>query len=132
MKALPFLPPLMPKIAIQLKPGKFPPNWPERIRLPILIAELQAKRKKKMCLENCALHCGFIIGTTQAIAIMENIMEHLAKVRKEDSLQFRLKNMNPENNEVGSLKNIIDQVLQTSQYKERRNQVIISCSPNNL
>jgi len=65
------------------------------------------------------------LGTTQGIAMIENLMEHLAKVLKEDPLEFRIKNMNPSNDDVGSLKNIIEQLRRSSDYDDRLRQVMI-------
>ena len=48
-------------------------------------------------------------------------MEHLARVRNEDPLEFRLKNMNPMYE--GSLKDIIDQLRRSSDYDKRARQV---------
>lgn len=62
-------------------------------------------------------------GSTQGIAIIENLMEHLAKVCKEDPLEYRLKNMNMKDNEVESLKKIMDQLRESSNYEERLRQV---------
>ena len=57
--------------------------------------------------------------------MIENLMEHLAKVLKEDPLEFRIKNMNPSNDDVGSLKNIIEQLRRSSDYDDRLRQVMI-------
>jgi len=50
-------------------------------------------------------------------------MEHLAKLRKEDPFEFRMKNMDPSNGEVDSLKNIISQLKSSSDFDERQRQV---------
>lgn len=50
-------------------------------------------------------------------------MEHLAKLRKEDPFEFRMKNMDPSNDEVDSLKNIISQLKSSSNFDERQRQV---------
>ncbi len=50
-------------------------------------------------------------------------MEHLAKFRKEDPFEFRMKNMDPSNGEVDSLKNIISQLKSSSDFDERQRQV---------
>lgn len=50
-------------------------------------------------------------------------MEHLAKLRKEDPFEFRMKNMDPSNGEIDSLKNIISQLKISSAFDERQRQV---------
>ena len=57
-------------------------------------------------------------GTTQGIAIMENMMEHLAKVRKEDPLIFRLRNIDP-STDGDILRQIIEQTCLSGDYKRR-------------
>ena len=58
--------------------------------------------------------------------MIENVMEHLASVRQEDPLEFRLKNMNPASNpEVGKLKDVIDQLRASSDYETRRSEVFL-------
>ena len=54
---------------------------------------------------------------------MENVMEHLAKVLKVDPLEFRLKNMNTKDEQIASLKNIIEQLRRSSDYDERLGKV---------
>ncbi|XP_046441655.1 indole-3-acetaldehyde oxidase-like isoform X1 [Daphnia pulex] len=63
-------------------------------------------------------------GPIQGIAIIENLMEHLAHVRKEDPLDFRLKNLNrSDENEFSALQHIISEVRCSSNYDERHRQV---------
>ena len=62
-------------------------------------------------------------GTTEGIAVIENLMEHVARARKEDPLEFRLKNMNPNDEQIVCLKNIIDQLRMSSDYNQRVQQV---------
>ena len=51
-------------------------------------------------------------------------MEHIAKARKEDPLEFRMKNLKPNNSEdVDPMRKIIDELRRTSNYDERLNQV---------
>jgi xanthine dehydrogenase/oxidase len=53
-------------------------------------------------------------------------MEHLAHVRKEDPLDFRLKNLNrSDENEFSALQHIISEVRCSSNYDERYRQVMI-------
>lgn len=52
-------------------------------------------------------------------------MEHLAHVRKEDPLDFRLKNLNrSDENELSAIQHIISEVRISSNYNERRRQVM--------
>lgn len=52
-------------------------------------------------------------------------MEHIAKARKEDPLEFRLKNLKSTNSEdIDPMRKIIDELRRTSNYDERLNQVI--------
>ncbi len=51
-------------------------------------------------------------------------MEHLAKVRQEDPLEFRLKNLDSRgNDEASSMRKIIDEVRLSSDYDKRLNEV---------
>jgi len=60
-------------------------------------------------------------GTTQGIAVIENLIEHVASVCKEDPLAFRQKNFKGE--AFPDLKKIIDQVLVSSDYDQRSKHV---------
>jgi hypothetical protein len=52
-------------------------------------------------------------------------MEHIAKARNEDPLEFRLKNLKSTNSEdIDPMRKIIDELRRTSNYDERLNQVI--------
>lgn len=63
-------------------------------------------------------------GTTQGIAIIENLIEHLAKFRQEDPLEFRLKNLNTSGNEeANSMRKIIDEVRRSSEFDKRLGEV---------
>lgn len=53
-------------------------------------------------------------------------MEHLAKVRKEDPLEFRLKNLDKSEGKGDSLKNIVEQLRQSSDYDNRLRAVCLS------
>lgn len=66
----------------------------------------------------------FDIGTTQGIAVIENLIEHVASVCKEDPLAFRQKNFKGE--AFPDLKKIIDQVLVSSDYDQRSKHVTAS------
>lgn len=60
------------------------------------------------------------LGSTQGIAIIENLMEHLAKACQEDPLEFRLKNLNASGtDEAKALRKIIDEVRQSSDFDRR-------------
>lgn len=61
-------------------------------------------------------------ATAEGIAIIENVIEHLCKVRNEDSLAFRLRNMAP-GADGDALSRIIDQVRVSSDYDQRVVQV---------
>ncbi len=50
-------------------------------------------------------------------------MEHLAKVLKEDPLEFRIKNMNTSDENVLTLKKVIEQLRLSSDYDNRVRQV---------
>lgn len=52
-------------------------------------------------------------------------MEHLAKIRREDPFQFRMKNMNRNNPEVILLENVLDQLRNSSDYDQRLYEVLI-------
>ena len=67
----------------------------------------------------------FLTGSCEGIAVIENLMEHVAKVLNEDPLEFRLKNMNPKSEEVGSLKKTINQLILSSDYEQRVRQVFL-------
>lgn len=81
-------------------------------------------------------HCAFtlfiidsliylFIGSTQGIAIIENLIEHLAKACNEDPLEFRLKNLSAGvNGEPHPIRSIIDQVRKSSELDDRKNQVL--------
>ena len=62
-------------------------------------------------------------GTTQGIAIVENLMEHLAKACNEDPLTFRLKNLTNQSDEANAMRNIISEVRRSSEYDQRVEQV---------
>jgi xanthine dehydrogenase/oxidase len=62
-------------------------------------------------------------GTTQGIAIVENLMEHLAKACNEDPLAFRLKNLTNQSDEADAMRNIISEVRRSSEYDQRVEQV---------
>lgn len=65
-----------------------------------------------------------VAGTTQGIAIIENLIEHLAKSRQEDPFEFRMKNLNTVgSNEISPMRKIIDEVRQSSEYENRLNEV---------
>ena len=68
----------------------------------------------------------FKLGTSQGVAIIENLMEHLAKVLKEDPLEFRIKNMNTSDQNVLTLKQIIEELRKSSDYEDRLRQVSFS------
>ena len=69
------------------------------------------------------LYC--ITGPIQGIAIIENLMEHLAHVRKEDPLDFRLRNLNRcDENDFNAIQHIINEVRCSSNYDERHRQVM--------
>jgi len=54
-------------------------------------------------------------------------MEHIARARREDPLEFRMKNLKQNNSEdVDPMRKIIDELRRTSNYDERLNQVIIN------
>ena len=53
-------------------------------------------------------------------------MEHLAKVLKEDPLEFRIKNMNTSDQNVLTLKQIIEELRKSSDYEDRLRQVSFS------
>jgi xanthine dehydrogenase/oxidase len=66
----------------------------------------------------------FYFGTTQGIAIIEFLIEHLAKTRQEDPLEFRLKNLNTSGNEeANSMRKIIDEVRRSSEFDKRLGEV---------
>lgn len=51
-------------------------------------------------------------------------MEHLAKIRKEDPLEFRLKNLNISgNDEANSMRKIIDELRRSSNFDKRLGEV---------
>ena len=52
------------------------------------------------------------------------MMEHLAKVLKEDPLEFRIKNMNTNDKDVLALIKLIEELRQSSDYDDRHRQVI--------
>ena len=67
-----------------------------------------------------------IVGPIQGIAIIENVMEHLAHLRKEDPLDFRLRNLNrSDENEYKAIQQIINEVRRSSNYDERHRQVSV-------
>ena len=67
-------------------------------------------------------------GTTQGIAIIENLIEHLAKIRQEDPLEFRLKNLNTNgNDEANSMRKIIDEGRRSSDFDKRLCEVNSFC-----
>ncbi|XP_066997187.2 xanthine dehydrogenase [Anabrus simplex] len=55
-------------------------------------------------------------GTTEGIAFIENIMEHIGKVLNKDPVQVRLNNMKKENNPLPQL---ISDLKKSSDYEER-------------
>lgn len=70
------------------------------------------------------LHPVQILGTTQGIAIVENLIEHVAKARQEDPLEFRLKNLNTTGaSEASAMHKIIDEVRRSSEFDKRLNEV---------
>ena len=53
-------------------------------------------------------------------------MEHIAKIIKEDPMEFRLKNLqSSKSGEVDPMRKIIDEIRRTSNYDERLIQVTI-------
>lgn len=50
--------------------------------------------------------------------MIENIMEHIAKITGKDPLEVRYANMRPEHKE--SLKPMIDQLLENADYEMRK------------
>jgi len=64
-------------------------------------------------------------GTTQGIALIENLMEHMANTCKEDPLSFRLKNFKPDDEgDSSAMKKIIDQIIISSDYHQRLEHVL--------
>lgn len=61
-------------------------------------------------------------GVAQGIAIIENIIEHLAKVRNEDSLSLRQRNIGP-GPDGDAMRQIIQQVRVSGDYDRRLTKV---------
>ena len=57
-------------------------------------------------------------GSVEGIAMIENIMEHIAKITGKDPLKVRYANMHPEHKE--SLNPMIDQLLENADYEMRK------------
>lgn len=70
---------------------------------------------------NCFISRYFFL--VQGVAIIENIMDHLATALGMDPLEFRLKNMIPASTE-NPLPEIIPQLRISSDYENRKKQVI--------
>ena len=60
-------------------------------------------------------------GSTEGVAMIENIMEHIAKVTKKDPLQVRLANMNDEDKAV--LESMIKDLSKSADYEIRKRAV---------
>ncbi|XP_011061244.1 PREDICTED: xanthine dehydrogenase/oxidase-like isoform X2 [Acromyrmex echinatior] len=60
-------------------------------------------------------------GSTEGVAMIENIMEHIAKVIKKDPLQVRLANMNDEDKAV--LESMIKDLSKSADYEIRKRAV---------
>lgn len=60
-------------------------------------------------------------GSTEAIAMLENIMEHIAKVMKKDPVQVRLANMNDADKTI--LEPMINDLFKSADYETRKKAV---------
>ncbi|KAG5312449.1 XDH dehydrogenase, partial [Acromyrmex insinuator] len=60
-------------------------------------------------------------GATEAVAIMENMMEHIAKVTKQDPIEVRLANMNDMDKSI--LKTMIKDLSNLTNYKENKDSI---------
>lgn len=60
-------------------------------------------------------------GSTEANGIIENIMNHIARVTKKDPFEVRLANMVPE--EKAMLQPMIEDLMKTSDYNMRKKAV---------
>lgn len=60
-------------------------------------------------------------GTTEGMTMLENIMEHIAKVTKKDPLQVRLANMNDTDRAV--LEPMINDLSKSADYETRKRAV---------
>ena len=49
--------------------------------------------------------------------MIENIMEHIAKVTKKDPIEVRLENLNPEDQSLA--KSMVDEIIKSSDYRNR-------------
>lgn len=109
--------------------GSFVLCWQRRIHPQTHIAELLVYISSLILFPQIILKLFFFaldeyLGTTQGIAIIENLIEHIAKVRNEDPLEFRLKNLNSsDSNEVSAMRKIIDEVRCTSEFDKRVQEV---------
>ncbi|KAG5312463.1 XDH dehydrogenase, partial [Acromyrmex insinuator] len=61
-------------------------------------------------------------GSTEGVAMMENLMEHIAKVTKKDSMKIRLANMNKIDKIL--LSPMIENLLKKAEYEENKNDAI--------
>lgn len=65
-----------------------------------------------------------LVGSSQGIAIVENLMEHLAKACNSDPLEYRLKNLaSGGNGQAHQIRSIINHVRSSSDFDERQRQV---------
>lgn len=119
---------LSPRTVTPQNHGSFVRCWQRRTHLQTHIAELLVHNHSSffhnLFLKLCFSFLNEYLGTTQGIAIIENLIEHIAKIRKEDPLEFRLKNLNSsDSNEVSSMRKIIDEVRRTSDFDKRVQEV---------
>ena len=125
------LPLLWPKTATHLPPGKYDPSWSKQTHPLTLTPEHQVSTWSVLnVIVRINLHLEFeklllYSGTTQGIAIIENLMEHLAKVCKKDPLAYRLQNFNS-SPAMSPLRQIIDQIRSSSEYDQRLKEVGLS------
>jgi xanthine dehydrogenase molybdopterin-binding subunit B len=59
-------------------------------------------------------------GSTEGIAFIENIMEHIAKVLQKDPIEVRIKNLK---NDDSTILNMIEDMKVTAEYEERKRNV---------
>jgi len=57
-------------------------------------------------------------GSTEGMAMVENIMEHIAKVTKKDSLQIKLANMNDE--DKAALEPMIKEIIEIVRLRDAK------------
>lgn len=61
-----------------------------------------------------------ITGSTEAIAIIEHIMEHIAQVTKQDPIAVRLINLKPEHLAIPKM---LDDIKMNSNFENRKMEV---------